>query len=138
MEIKTLSSGVVVVRREGDLWRYLMLMAYGYWDFPKGIVEKGEDPVAAARREVEEESAIKDLDFKWGYVFRETEPYNNGKVARYYIAETRTSHVELPVNPAIGRPEHDAYRWFTYEEALKVVAPRVLHVLNWAHGLLEQ
>ena len=138
MNIKTLSSGVVVVRREVDLWRYLMLMAYGYWDFPKGIVEPGEEPLDAAIREVEEESAIKDLDFRWGYGFRETAPYNNGKVARYYLAETRTSRVELPVNPAIGRPEHDEYRWFVYEEALKVVAPRVMHVLNWAHGILEQ
>ena len=46
------SAGVVVVRRSAGGWRYLLLRAYGYWDFPKGEVEPGEDPLEAARREL--------------------------------------------------------------------------------------
>ncbi|MGB9713173.1 MAG: NUDIX domain-containing protein [Dissulfurimicrobium sp.] len=136
MQVKTLSAGVVVVRREEGIWKYLMLRAYKYWDFPKGIVEPGEEPVAAAIREVEEETTIKDLEFRWGYDYRETEPYNNGKVARYYIAETKSITVDLPLNSMIGRPEHDEYRWFTHEEALDVAAQRVTHVLKWAKDIL--
>ncbi len=129
-----LSAGVIVVRRDDDgKWKYLLLRAYGYWDFPKGIVEPGEDPIDAAKRETREETTITDLDFKWGYDFRETGPYNRGrKVARYYLAETKTKDISLPVNPEIGKPEHDAYKWVTYEEARKLVAPRVLKALEWA------
>ena len=60
MEQKTLSAGVIVARHEGDSWRYLLLRVYSYWDFPKGIVEPDEDPIQAARREVEEETVDKD------------------------------------------------------------------------------
>ena len=37
-------------------WRVLLLRVYNYWDCPKGVVEPGEDPLAAARREVREET----------------------------------------------------------------------------------
>ncbi len=129
-----LSAGVIVVRKDEDgKWRFLLLRAFGYWDFPKGIVEPGEDPIDAAKRETREETTITDLDFKWGYDFRETGPYNRGrKIARYYLAETKTKDVSLPVNPEIGKPEHDGFKWATYEEALKLVAPRVRQALEWA------
>ncbi len=128
-----LSAGVIVVRREDGNWRFLLLRAWGYWDFPKGIVEPGEDPIHAAIREVEEETTIKDLDFKWGYGYMDTGPYNKGrKIARYYLAETRTKDIELPINPEIGRPEHDEWRWVGYEEARDLVAERVIPALEWA------
>ncbi len=134
-----LSSGVIVVRRDDDgKWKYLLLRAYGYWDFPKGLVEEGEDPIEAAKRETEEETTITDLDFKWGYDFRETGPYNQGrKIARYYIAETKKKDIELPVNPEIGKPEHDSYKWVTFDEAKKMVAERVLGALKWARDKVE-
>jgi bis(5'-nucleosidyl)-tetraphosphatase len=56
----TLSAGVVVVRRAGDQWLFLMLRAYRNWDFPKGVVEPGEDPFVAAQREVTEETTLSD------------------------------------------------------------------------------
>jgi bis(5'-nucleosidyl)-tetraphosphatase len=127
-----LSAGIILVRRDGVKWKYLLLRAFGYWDFPKGIVEPGESPVEAAKREVGEETTLSDLNFQWGYNYRETGPYGRGKVARYYIAETNESSVSLPVNPNIGKPEHDEYRWVSYEEALSLVAPRVRAALEWA------
>ncbi len=135
---RVLSAGVIVVRKDGEDWKYLLLRAYQYWDFPKGIVEDGEDPVHAARREVEEETTISSLDFLWGLDYRETGPYNRGKVARYYLAETMTSEVDLPVNPEIGHPEHEEFRWVTYDEARGLVAPRVLEALEWANGLITK
>ena len=53
-----LSAGVVVVRQSGEGWRFLLLRAFNHWDFPKGMVEAGEEPLAAAIREVREESLI--------------------------------------------------------------------------------
>ena len=73
-----------------------MLRAYRNWDFPKGLVEEGEDPLAAARREVQEETLIEDLHFDWGDRYIETAPYNRNKVARYYLARSGTEAVTLP------------------------------------------
>jgi len=132
-----LSAGVVVVRRQGDDWLYLLLRAFNHWDFPKGMVEEGEEPLAAAIREVREESTIEDLDFAWGGHSTQTGPYSGGKVARYYLAETRTSVVTLPINPLIGRAEHSEFRWVDFDGALELVSPRVKPVVRWAAQAIE-
>lgn len=129
-----LSAGVVVVRRAPAGWRFLMLRAYRNWDFPKGVVDPGEQPLAAARREVKEETLIDDLQFTWGEDHYETAPYSNNKVARYYIGETRIERVTLPVSPELGRPEHNEARWLDLAGALSVSSPRVVAVVNWAAG----
>jgi 8-oxo-dGTP pyrophosphatase MutT (NUDIX family) len=134
-----LSAGVVVVRKDVDGLKYLFLRAYRNWDFPKGLVEPGEDPLETAKREAAEEAGITDLHFRWGHVFKETLPYRSGgeKIARYYIAETSQSDVSFSVNPELGRPEHHEYRWVTYDE-LKCLAPKRLHsVVEWAHERAE-
>ncbi len=130
-----LSAGAVIVRREGDRCLFLLLRVYRYWDFPKGEVEEGEAPFVAALREVREETGLEALAFPWGEIYTETEPYGSArrrKVARYYLAVTDEAQVTLPVNPALGRPEHDEYRWVTYEEAARLLGDRVRRVLDWA------
>jgi len=59
-------------------------------------------------------------------------------VARYYLAESPTADVELPVNPELGKPEHHEYRWLTFDAATRLAVPRVRVVLQWAHALLER
>ena len=127
-----LSAGVVVARETPEGWRFLLLRAFNHWDFPKGMVEAGEEPLAAAIREVREESLINDLEFRWGQEYTQTGPYSRGKVARYYVAATRTADVTLTVIEELGRPEHNEYRWVDYHAALKLVSPRVAPVLQWA------
>ncbi len=109
-----------------------MLRAYRNWDFPKGVVESGEDPLAAARREVREEASIEELEFKWGEVYRETAPYGNHKVARYYLAATPVEKITLPVSPELGRPEHDEWRWVDRDAALALAPARLRPILQWA------
>jgi bis(5'-nucleosidyl)-tetraphosphatase len=102
------------------------------------MVEEGEEPLAAAIREVREESTIEDLEFAWGSKSTQTGPYSGGKVARYYLASTRTSAVSLPINPMIGRAEHSEYRWVVFDEALELVSPRVKPVVRWAAQALAR
>ena len=128
------SAGVAVVRETPDGARFLLLRAYKNWDFPKGVVEAGEEPLAAALRETHEETCIDDLEFAWGTDFVETPPYAGGKIARYYVARTRAAKVTLPVNAALGRPEHHEYRWVDLAEALALTVPRVQRVVAWAAG----
>lgn len=127
-----------MVRRSNDEWRYLLLCSFQYWDFPKGLVEAGEAPLAAAQREVAEESALINLRFEWGLDFCETPPYGQfRKIARYYLAESVDGEVELLVNPELGKPEHDEFCWVTQVEAEALLAPRVQPVLRWAAELLK-
>ncbi len=130
------SAGAVVVRRHPEGWRCLLLRSFRYWDFPKGIVEAGEAPLAAAIREVEEETELADLAFRWGESFHETAPYSGGKVARYYVAESARGEVRLPVSPELRRAEHDEFRWLNFDGARGLLVPRVQAALDWAHKLV--
>jgi bis(5'-nucleosidyl)-tetraphosphatase len=130
------SAGVVVVRWSGETWRYLLLRVFRTWDFPKGGVEAGESALQAAIREVEEETGLTTLDFRWGEPFRETAPYSGGKVARYYVAASTDGKVSLPVNPELGRPEHHEFRLVGYAEARRLLPDRLQPILEWAHGLV--
>lgn len=138
MKPLTVSAGVVVVRSQGGTWKFLLLRAYDYWDFPKGEVEPGEDPLEAAKREVNEETGIEDLSFSWTYDYCETPPYGRGKIARYYLAETKQEHIELPISEELGRPEHHEARWVSYPEAKNLLGPRVAAILDWAHGFIAE
>jgi bis(5'-nucleosidyl)-tetraphosphatase len=134
---RRLSAGCVVVRRAGDGEpRYLLLRVFNYWDFPKGGVEPGEDPLDAARREVEEETTLTGLAFSWGDLHTETPPYAGGKVARYYLAESPDGEVSLPVSPELGRPEHHEHRWLRYGDARALLGARLRPVLDWAQALV--
>lgn len=137
--IRTLSAGVVVVRRTDAGWKCLLLRAFQYWDSPKGQVESGETPFQAALREVEEETGIPEtaLDFLTGHDYVETGPYAQGKVARYYLAQTTTDRVVLGLNPETGRPEHQEYRWVDFPTAHGLASPRVRRVLDWAERRLD-
>ena len=131
-----LSAGVVVVREFKGSWRYLMLRAYRNWDFPKGIVESGEQPNQAANREVKEETLIDSKQFSWEEVYRETAPYSHKKVARYYVAQTSTEAVTLPVRPELGRAEHNEWRWVTFEQGLALCSPRLDPIIRWAPEII--
>jgi 8-oxo-dGTP pyrophosphatase MutT (NUDIX family) len=132
-----LSAGVVVVRQTAEGWRFLLLRAFNHWDFPKGMVEPGEEPLAAAVREVREESTIDDLEFAWGELSTQTGPYSRGKTARYYVASTQTVDVVLPVNPELGHAEHSEFRWSDFDEAMDMVSPRVRPVVQWAAQVIN-
>jgi bis(5'-nucleosidyl)-tetraphosphatase len=132
-----LSAGVVIVRPGAQGWRYLLLRAFRNWDFPKGIVEPGEQPLEAARREVREETGLTALRFDWGEVFCETPRYAANKIARYYLAVAPDGEVELPVNPQLGHAEHDEFRWLDYTAARERLVPRLQAVLDWARARVE-
>ena len=130
------AAGAVVFRRSERGVRLLVLRAYKNWDFPKGMIEPGETELDAAKRECTEETGLSDLVFPFGDAHRDTVPYAGGKIARYFIAETGTDHIELPVSPALGRPEHHEWRWASYDEAEDLLPPRLALVLEWARNTI--
>jgi len=132
------SAGAVVVRRVGAGWRFLLLRAYRNWDLPKGQIEAGEGPLAAALRETAEETGLTDLAFPWGQAYIDVGPYGpRHKIARYYLAETNQVSVRLPISPELGRPEHHEWRWVNANEAARLLPPRLQPVLAWARQILD-
>jgi 8-oxo-dGTP pyrophosphatase MutT (NUDIX family) len=134
MTTSSLSAGIAVVGERRDGARLLLLRAYKNWDFPKGMVEPGEDPLSAALRETREETGLTDLEFPWGSDYVETGPYARNKLARYYVARTRTERVVLGVSPELGRAEHHEFRWVDLTEAFALTSPRLRPVVAWVAG----
>ncbi len=109
--MKTRAAGGVVINDEGKV---LVVSQRGTsWSLPKGHIDFGEDALAAARREIYEESGIRDLEF-----IRELGSYERHKIGvdggddRSELKEItmflfRTSQKELkPVDP-----ENPEARW---------------------------
>ena len=130
------SAGVVVVNVTRPAVHYLLLRAYRNWDFPKGLVEPGEQPLDAALREVREETGLDNLLFDWGIGYVETGPYNRGKIARYYIARSEQTEVRLLINPELGFPEHHEARWVEFDAARALVSARLVPVIRWAQSII--
>jgi 8-oxo-dGTP pyrophosphatase MutT (NUDIX family) len=126
------AAGTVVFRRTSAGVRLLVLRAYAHWDFPKGLLEPGETELECARREVAEETGLADLDYPFGDASKETLPYAGGKIARYFLAETEEESIRLPISEELGRPEHDEWRWVSFDEAEELLPPRLAIVLDWA------
>jgi 8-oxo-dGTP pyrophosphatase MutT (NUDIX family) len=131
------AAGVVVFRRTQRGPYFLLLRAYRNWDFPKGLVEAGEDQLTCAKRELKEETGLSGVDFPFGEEFKETLPYSGNKIARYYLAETEEVEIELPVSKELGRPEHHEYRWASYDDAEALLPPRLSIILDWARRTIS-
>ena len=136
MNESKLSCGIVLARRAGSEWVTLVLRAYHHWDFPKGIRERGEEPLEAAKREVAEETGVTELSFDWGDRYFETGPYSRGKIARYFIAQTTQEDVVLGPSPETGEPEHSEWRWVSFDEAHDLGSPRVRQIVRWARQII--
>ena len=132
MSPRTLAAGILVLLPREEPVRVLVLRAYRNWDIPKGLVEPGEKAFATARRETAEETGLIDLEFPWGEEFRDTAPYGRNKVVRVFLATTPNTHVILPVNASLGRPEHHEFRWVDFGEAHERLPVRYRPILDWA------
>jgi len=136
---KELSAGAIIFREENGRTFYLLLNYSSlanrhrkYWGFAKGHIETGENAIKAARRETEEETGLKDINFIKG--FRETEKYffmkgkkKIFKVVIFFLAKTQTKEVKISF-------EHIGYKWLPYEQAIRQLtfknAKRILRKAN--------
>ena len=132
---KEISSGIIIFRRAPEGIKFLLLYhGRGYWNFPKGKLEKEERSIQAAFREVQEETGLRPSEIRLVRNFRVHEKFTfyrkdvHGhrnrifKVVILFLAETRISQVRVS-------DEHDGYGWFTFGEAKKMLSKFKEHLL---------
>jgi bis(5'-nucleosidyl)-tetraphosphatase len=110
-----ISAGIILCRQQPE--REYLLLDYGsHWDFPKGHIEPGEEPVHTARRELEEETGVRDVDLLPGferriqYFYRRASEQMRKEVV-FFLAVT-------PIGVVTLSHEHYDYVWLPYPAAL--------------------
>jgi 8-oxo-dGTP pyrophosphatase MutT (NUDIX family) len=139
------SAGAIIFRKENNKIFYLLLHYPGashraekdYWDFPKGHIEKGEKIEDTVKREIFEETGLKDIKILSG--FKETIKYffkfegeNILKFVTFFLAETKEKNVQISF-------EHIGYEWLPYEEAIeKLTFKNAKEILKRANKFLKK
>ena len=137
------SAGAVIFRKEGNKIYYLLLhypsnakAPREYWDFPKGHIEKGEKIEETVKREVKEETGLKDIKLiegfkEWIKYFFKFKGKNIFKIVTFFLAETKTKTVKVSF-------EHIGFKWLPYEEAIeKLTFKSAKDILKKANDYLK-
>jgi len=119
---KEISAGIIVYRKTKAGPKFLLMYhGGGYWNFPKGRLEAGEENMKAAFREVGEETGIKAKDLFLDKDFTSTDKYfprergeKISKTVTLFLARTNVSQIKISF-------EHDGFAWSTFREALKIM-----------------
>lgn len=108
------SAGFIVFKRQENNILFLVLEGLsGNWGFPKGHLDEGETAIEAAKRELYEETGIKNII---QYQFEESieyAAYDNPKKVTYYLCES--------YDPCSISGEHLNYKWCKFDEAYKLI-----------------
>ena len=134
---------VLLVHPGGPLWVNRDL---GIWSIPKGEIEHGEDPLAAARREFHEETGFA---VHGPFIPLAPRTQRSGKIVQAWAVEGDCDPVRLVSGmfsmewpPRSGErrefPEVDRAAWFGIGEARRRILPGQVGLLDELEGLLPR
>jgi bis(5'-nucleosidyl)-tetraphosphatase len=137
--IERTAAGFVLARMVDDEPFYLLLHSSnsGKWLPPKGHTDDGEDALTTARRELEEETGITDIEVVDGFERTIEYEVNNRKRGNYIkqvtylLATTRATKVSRSA-------EHSDAGWFSLMEAMaKLEFEQMREILRAADKVLR-
>jgi putative (di)nucleoside polyphosphate hydrolase len=135
--------GQMVINRDGLVWVGRRADIPGdaegrgtWWQMPQGGIDPGEDPAAAARRELFEETAMVSVDqiaeaprwlmydlpaqligVAWGGRYR-------GQKQKWFAYRFTGEDSEINITPAAGlEPEFGEWRWARADDLLDLIVP---------------
>ena len=123
------SVGAVIINRHGQVLALERTDNHGAWQFPQGGIDDGEEPLAAALREVREETGIaagelilirqhpRLLSYELPPAWRSPK-VGRGQTQRWFLFRLRRAEaISLP-SPG----EFRAWRWLSFSELLPLTA----------------
>ena len=149
------SAGLLLFRRVGSRLEFFLAhpggpfwrnKEEGAWTIPKGVVEEGEVPLAAAIREFEEETGVRPSG---PYLDLGAVRQKGGKIVHAWAWEgsadperivSNESRMEWPRNSGrwISYPEIDRCGWFGREQAQYLMNPAQVAFLERVRATVER
>lgn len=140
------SAGAIIFRIIDSVPYYLLLhYPSRHWEFAKGHIEEGENIEETVRREIEEETGIKDLRIVSGfkeyskYFFKKSYGLEGEakkkapwvfKLVVFLLAETKTENIKIS-------EEHIGFAWLPIELAIKKITfKNAKELLKKAHNFI--
>ncbi len=111
------SCGAIIFNEDSGKRLYLVLQyAKGYWGFAKGHIENSEKELDTVKREVEEETGLKNVQIVSGYrekifySFKSKKDLIKKQVV-FFLAKSPMDEIKLSF-------EHKNFEWLSFEKAL--------------------
>lgn len=137
--------GVMVLNRDGLVWagrriaepETELIGTARLWQMPQGGIDRGDDPLAAARRELYEETGIESVSLiaeAPNWINYDLPPHlvgialkgkYRGQTQRWFAFRFEGDESEIRINPPPGghTPEFDAWAWKPMRDLPDLIVP---------------